>query len=124
MASIKAFSKAVLLPAAVAFWAGGLHAETITQSNGVTTIRGVDDAASAEQRQTSRARSGVTVFRGTSNAAAQAAAAPEAPAAQHVQVLSGKNLWLYDADTKQITACSLRYDSYGNRFVRCSSDDY
>lgn len=123
MTSIKAFSKAVLLPAAVAFWAGGLHAETITQSNGVTTIRGVDDAASAEQRQTSRGRSGVTVFRGTSNAAARAAA-PEAPATQHVQVLSGKNLWLYDADTKQITACSLRYDSYGNRFVRCNSDEY
>jgi hypothetical protein len=124
MKPIKAFSKAFLLPAAVVLGSSGLHAETITQSNGVTTIRGVDDAASAEQRQISRGRAGVTVFRGTSTPHAQTAVASEAPAPQRLQIKSGRNLWLYDAESKQITACSLWYDSYGNRSVRCDSDQY
>ena len=124
MKPIKAFSKAILLPAVVVFGSSGLHAETISQSNGVTVIRGVDDADSAAQRQTSRGRAGVTVFRGVSNTAAHVTVPPEAPAAPRLQVTGGRNLWLYDADGKQITACSLWYDSYGNRFVRCDSDQY
>jgi hypothetical protein len=124
MKPIKAFSKAILLSAVVAFGSGGLHAETISQSNGVTVIRGVDDADSAAQRQTSRGRTGITVFRGVSSPTAHAAVPPEAPAMQRLQVTSGKNLWLYDADSKQITACSFWYDVYGNRFVRCDSDRY
>jgi hypothetical protein len=121
MKPIKAFSKAALLSAAVVFGSTVLHAETISQSNGVTTVRGVDDAASAEQRQSSRGRSGVVVFRGASSDAPQAPASEQRPAG--TRVLSGQNLWIYDLANKEVTACSLRYDFYGNRTVRCSSDN-
>jgi hypothetical protein len=124
MRPIKAFSKAVLLCAAVALGSGGLHAETVTQSNGVTTIRGVDDAEAAAQRQTSRGRDGVAVFRGASTPSAETALVPEAPAAPRVHVTSGRNLWLYDGENNQVTACTLWYDSYGQRYVRCDSDQY
>ncbi len=123
MESIKAFSKAAFLSAALAFAPAGLLAETITQSDGVTTIRGVDDAAAANQRQTSRARSGVTVFRGTSVGAQPAPIDVPAPV-QPVQVTSGKNLWFYDPATGDITGCSFWYNSYGDRLVRCDSDRY
>jgi len=121
MKPIKAFSKAALLAAAVALGSSVLHAETISQSNGVTTVRGVDDAAAAEQRQSSRGRSGVVVFRGASSDAPHAPAAEERPARK--RVTSGQNLWIYDPASKEVTACSLWYDFYGNRTVRCSSDN-
>jgi len=121
MKPIKAFSKATLLAAAFVLGSSVLHAETISQSNGVTTIRGVDDAAAAEQRQSSRGRSGVVVFRGASSDTPQAPAVEERPARK--RVTSGQNLWIYDPASKEVTACSLWYDFYGNRTVRCSSDN-
>ena len=122
MKSINVFSKAILLSAVVVFGSAGVRAETVSQSNGVTVIRGVDDAATAAQRQTSRGRSGVTVFRGTSTPPETAAAVAEAPQPQ--QVMGGRHLWIYDPTQNEVTACSLRYDMYGNRTVRCSSDRY
>lgn len=122
MKSINFFSKAILLSAVVVFVSAGVRAETVSQSNGVTVIRGVDDATTAAQRQTSRGRSGVTVFRGTSTAPQATAAASEAP--QPLQVMGGRNLWIYDPARNEVTACSLRYNMYGNRTVRCSSDRY
>lgn len=122
MKSINVFSKAILLSAVFVFGSAGVRAETVSQSNGVTVIRGVDDATTAAQRQTSHGRSGVTVFRGTSTPPAAAAAVAEAPQPQ--QVMGGRNLWIYDPARNEVTACSLRYDMYGNRTVRCSSDRY
>lgn len=119
MKSINAFSKAILLGSCITLSAGALHAETISQSGGVTVVRGVDDADAAGQRRTSRGRDGVAIYRGESmpSQAGQAAAAPVAAAT----VVGGQNLWLHDAATNTVTACSLRYDYYGNRTVQCST---
>lgn len=122
MRTINAFSKAVLFCGCAILGSAGSHAETITRDAGVTVIRGIDDAGTAAQRQSSRGRSGVVVFRGASTASVppvqpQATAAP-AP----TMVVGGQNLWIYDSETNTATACSLRYDFYGNRKVRCSSD--
>ena len=56
MKSIKVFSKAILLSGFVVLGSAMGHAETVSQSGGVTVIRGVDNAGSAEQRQESRGR--------------------------------------------------------------------
>lgn len=122
MKSFKVLPMAILLSTFGAFGPGDLRAETVSQSNGVTTIRGVDDATTAAQRQMSRGRSGVAVFRGTSTAVRTVPDASEAP--QPLQVMGGKNLWIYDPARNEVTACSLRYNMYGNRTVRCSSDRY
>jgi hypothetical protein len=125
MKSIKVFSKAILLSGVIALGSVTLHAETISQAGSVTVIRGVDNAATADQRQVSRGRSGVTVFRGTSSEAAPAPAAPAIPVSQpQVQINGGENLWIHDASGREVTACSLWYDEYGNRTVRCSSSPY
>jgi hypothetical protein len=122
MKSIKVFSKAILLSGILALGSGTLRAETISQTGSVTVIRGVDDAATADQRQVSRGRSGVTVFRGTSNESAEAPAAPVF--LPTTQFNGGENLWIHDAAGNDVTACSLWYDIYGNRTVRCSSSQY
>jgi hypothetical protein len=120
MDTIKAFSRVLLLCGCAVAGSGAVHAESITRDSGLTVVRGADDAAAAAQRTQSRGRSGVAVFRGES---AQAAA-PEAQAVQVApaprQIVGGQNLWIYDAGTGEATACSLRYDIYGNRNVRCS----
>jgi hypothetical protein len=122
MKSIKVFSKAILLSGIIVLGSSTLRAETISQSGGVTVIRGVDDAATADQRQVSRERSGVAVFRGRSNGSAAASAAPiYLPT---TQFNGGENLWIHDASGNEVTACSLWYDDYGNRTVRCSSSQY
>lgn len=116
----KALSKTALVCGCIIAGTGALHAETISQDAGVTVIRGVDDASSAALRRAARGRSGVTVFRGESAPAETAAPpAPEAVAAPTLLV-GGQNLWVYDAADSTVTACSLRYDIYGNRAVRCS----
>ena len=120
MKSINAFSKTVLLGGCIALASGTLHAETISQSAGVTVIRGTDDAATAAQRQTSRGRDGVVVYRGESMRAPASQPVAIAPVAT-TQVVSGQNLWLHDTATNTVTACSLRYDYYGNRTVSCSA---
>jgi hypothetical protein len=123
MDTIKAFSRVLLLCGCAVAGSGALHAETITRDAGVTVVRGADDAATAAQRSVARGRSGVAVFRGESAATAdfEAPAAFSAPAPR--QVVGGQNLWVYDADTGDATACSLRYDIYGNRNVRCSDNN-
>jgi hypothetical protein len=122
MKSIKVFTKTILLSGIVALASAPLHAETVSQTGSVTVVRGVDDAATADQRQVSRGRSGVTVFRGTSN---EPAAAPAAPVyLPQTQITGGQNLWIHDAAGNDVTACSLWYDEYGNRTVRCSSSQY
>lgn len=119
----KAFSKAAFVCACVVAGAGTLHAETISQDAGVTVIRGVDDASSAALRHTARERSGVTVFRGESAPAEQGAQPPTTEAAAAPTLfIGGQNLWVYDAADSTVTACSLRYDIYGNRAVRCSEN--
>ena len=121
MDTIKAFSKAILFCGCAIVAAGPLHAETISQDGGVTVVRGADDAETAAQRQVSRGRSGVAVFRGESSSAT-AIQQPAAAAPVPTQILGGQNLWVYDAANSAVTACSLRYDYYGNRTVRCSTD--
>lgn len=118
MRVIKLFSKAAILVAIAVLAAGVARAETITQHNGVTTVRGVDDAETAGQRQLSRGRSGVVVFRGASNAAEPVAEAAQTALPQ--QVRGGRNLWIYDPASQEVTACSLRRNIYGERVVRCS----
>jgi len=122
MESIKAFSKALLLCGCVIAASGPLEAQTITQNGGVTTVRGNDSADAAAQRQTTRGRTGVAVFRGESVTipvpAPTASAVQPAPA----QIVGGQNLWIHNADANEVTACSLWYDYYGRRTVQCSSD--
>jgi len=120
MDTIKAFSRVLLLCGCAVAGPAALHAETVTRDAGVTVIRGADDAASAAQRTQSRGRSGIAVFRGESTQAAAREAAPAQPAAAPSQVVGGQNLWVYDAGSGEAKACSLRYDIYGNRTVRCS----
>ncbi len=120
MDTIKAFSRVLLLCGCAVAGSGALHAETITRDAGVTVVRGADDAATAAQRNVSRARAGIAVFRGESTATAASEAPVALPAPAPRQVVGGQNLWVYDAGTGEATACSLRYDIYGNRNVRCS----
>lgn len=121
MKSIKVFSKAILLSGLVALGSGVGHAETVSQSGGVTVIRGVDNAGSAEQRQDSRGRLGIAVFRGTSDTSSFVAA-PAAPAMlAPQQVTGGRHLWIRDPANGTVTACSVQYDFYGNRHVQCDS---
>jgi len=121
MKSIKVFSKAILLSGLVVFGSGTGHAETVSQSGGVTVIRGVDDAGTAEQRQESRGRLGIAVFRGASDPSGFAAA-PAAPAMMAPQqVTGGRHLWIRDPANGTVTACGVRYDLYGNRYVQCDS---
>ena len=124
MKSIKVFSKAILLSGVIALGSAPLHAETVSQSGGVTVIRGVDDAATADQRQVSRGRSGVMVFRGTSSETPAAPAAAPAPVVPVTQFNGGENLWIHDAAGHEVTACSLWYNEYGYRTVRCRSSPY
>lgn len=119
MRAIKLFSKAAVLFTIAVLGASGIRAETITQHNGVTTVRGVDDAETAAQRQLSRGRSGVVVFRGASRVVEPAPEAAEATLPQ--RVTGGRNLWIYEPASQQVTACSLRRNIYGERVVRCSS---
>lgn len=118
MKPINVFSRAAVLAAVLAFGPAHLHAETISQNNGVTTIRGVDDADAAEQRLISRGRSGVTVFRGSSNALPPAPIVEDRPAP--LQVHAGQRLWIYDANNDQVSACSIWYDYYGIPGVVCT----
>lgn len=122
MNSIKVFSKALLICACTVAVAGVLHAETVSQVGNVTVIRGVDDAATAAQRRASRGRSGVVIFRGESIAAETPARPAVRDAMPMPQMVGGQNVWLRDPETGSISACSLRYDYYGNRNVRCSQE--
>lgn len=120
MKPVNAFSKALLLCGGLVLASGSIHAETITQNAGVTVVRGIDNADAAAQRQTSRARAGVSVFRGESASAPQPAAPAPATAPVGVsQVVGGQNLWIHDSATGAVTACNLRYNAYGNQRVRC-----
>lgn len=121
MDMVNGFSKAALICGCIISGAGALHAETISQDSGVTVIRGIDDADSAALRRTARGRSGVTVFRGES-APAETAYQPAPEAAAPTVLIGGQNLWVYDAADNTVTACSLRYDIYGKRIVRCSEE--
>lgn len=123
MKLVNAFSKAFLLCAGLVLASSSLQAETITQSSGVTVVRGDDNAEAAAQRQTSRGRAGVSVFRGESTTVPQTSApAPIALPADISQLVGGQNLWVHDAATNTVTACNLRYDAYGNQQVRCHSE--
>lgn len=93
-------------------------AQTITQNGGVSVHRGID--AAADQRRVSKARSGVTVYRGSSNTPAPVSA-PAEPQPQ-LQVRGGKNLWIVDPASGEVVGCDLRRTFYGTREVRCSSD--
>jgi len=123
MDTIKAFSRVLLLCGCAVAGAGALHAETITRDAGVTVVRGADDAATAAQRSVARGRSGVAVFRGESATTEEFEAPPASYAPAPTLVVGGQNLWVYDAETGDATACSLRYDIYGNRNVRCSNNN-
>ena len=120
MNMINAFSKAILICVGSVAGAGMLHAETISQDSGVTVVRGVDDARAAAQRQTSRGRSGVMVFRGENALPPAERPAMAMPAVR--QVVGGETLWIYEPAENAVTACSLRYDFYGSRHVRCTTD--
>jgi hypothetical protein len=122
MESIKVFSKALLLCGCVAAASGTLAAQTISQNAGVTTVRGNDSADAATQRQTSRGRAGVAVFRGESAAVPIPAPTPSAAPAAPTQIVGGQNLWIHNAGANEVTACSIWYDYYGRRTVQCSSD--
>jgi hypothetical protein len=123
MKLVNAFSKALLLCAGLVLASSPLLAETITQSAGVTIVRGEDDAEAAAQRRTSRGRAGVSVFRGESATAPQASALEPIAVPEGIsQLVGGQNLWVHDAATNAVTACNLRYDAYGNQQVRCRSE--
>lgn len=121
MESIKAFSKAFLLCGGMIIASGTLQAETISQNSGVTVVRGEDNAEAAAQRQSSRGRAGVAVFRGQSSdvPANTAPVSRVAPPTGTQQIVGGQNLWVHDAGASTVTACNLRYDFYGNQQVRC-----
>jgi hypothetical protein len=123
MKSIKAFSKAVLLCGGVIVASSAVQAETISQNAGVSVIRGDDNADAAAQRQNSRGRAGVAIFRGQStDGPANAAPAAGATTGATQQIVGGQSLWVHDADANSVTACNLRYDVYGNQKILCRSD--
>ena len=125
MKCIKVFSSAFLLLGWAAIGSTAGYAETLSQEAGVTVVRGEDSADRSAQRQTTRGRAGVVVFRGQSSAAPAAQSAPTAVYQEPPrQIVGGENLWIHDPQSGDVTACSLRYDFYGNRTVRCSSDRY
>lgn len=120
MKLINAFSKALLLCSGLVLASTALQAETITQSSGVTIVRGDDNADAAAQRRSSRGRAGVAVFRGESASVPQSSMPAAEPAPANISlVVGGQNLWVHDAGTNAVTACNLRYDAYGNQQVRC-----
>lgn len=97
------------------------NAQSVTKSAGVTVVRGMDGSgAQAPNARSSQA--GVSIYRGTSPAPARAE--PTQAAAPPAYIQGGENLWIVDPENDNISACSLRYDIYGNRNVRCSSDRY
>jgi hypothetical protein len=91
-------------------------AQTVTQNAGVSVHRGVDTAA--DQRRVTKARSGVTVYRGSSSAPATT----PVRAQSKFQIRGGNNLWIVDPTSGEVVACDLRRTVYGTREVRCSSD--
>lgn len=93
-------------------------AQTVTQNAGVSVHRGVDTAA--DQRRVSKARSGVTVYRGSSNAPAPVSAPAERQ--PQLQVHGGDKLWIVDPNNGGVVGCEMYYTVYGTREVRCSSD--
>ena len=47
---------------------------------------------------------------------------PPAPDTTSRQIIkSGEQLWFYDPQTGEMAACSLQYNVYGNRVVRCGT---
>lgn len=92
--------------------------QTVAQNAGVSVHRGVDSAA--DQRRVTKARSGVTVYRGSSNAPAPAS--KSARTQPPLQVRGGDNLWIVDPASGEVVGCDLRRTVYGTRKVRCSSD--
>ncbi len=93
-------------------------AQTVTQNAGVSVHRGVD--AAADQRRVTKARSGVTVYRGSSSAPAPTTTPVRAQS--KLQIRSGNNLWIVDPASGEVVGCDLRRTVYGTRKVRCSSD--
>lgn len=93
-------------------------AQTVTQNAGVSVHRGVDTAA--DQRRVTKARSGVTVYRGSSSAPAPATTPVRAES--KLQIRGGNNLWIVDPTSGEVVGCDLRRTVYGTRKVRCSSD--
>lgn len=62
----------------------------------------------------------VTVLRGSAIAPRQA----PAPRAERVQLLGGRQLWLVDHATGEVTACRARNTStVGRRIIECTSGD-
>jgi hypothetical protein len=93
-------------------------AQTVTQNAGVSVHRGVD--AAADQRRVTKARSDVTVYRGSSNTPAPASAPVQTQ--PQLQARGGDKLWIVDPDNGNVVGCELYYTYYGTREVRCSSD--
>ena len=112
---------AVFVLSAMAIAGSGMaSAQSVSTAAGVTVVRGIDGDNSQPPRVV-RSRSGVTIYRSES-----AAPAPEAtgPAEAPLQILGGRNLWIVDPESGEVSACSLWYDFYGERTVRCTSDQY
>ena len=97
-----------------------VSAQSASSSAGVTVVRGIDSGG-VQPPTVTRSR-GVSVYR----SATPAPTAPEATTteAPPVFIQGGENLWIVEPESGDVSACSLRYDYYGQRHVRCTSEQY
>ena len=99
------------------------NAQSVTKTAGVTIVRGID-GGSAQAPNARSNQAGVAVYRGTSPAPAPARPEQTQTEDPPLYLQGGRNLWIVDPESGDISGCSLRYDYYGNRNVECSSDRY
>ena len=97
-----------------------VSAQSASTTSGVTVVRGIDSGG-VQPPTVTRSR-GVSVYR----SATPAPTVPDATAAEAppVFIQGGENLWIVEPESGDVSACSLRYDYYGERQVRCTSDQY
>ena len=120
MQMTRTLAAAVVSAAVVIAGANAVSAQSASTSAGVTVIRGINSGSS--QPPTVTRSQGVSVYRSaTPTPTVPDTTAEDAPP---TLVQSGKNLWFVDPSNGDVSACSLRYDFYGERQIRCTSDRY
>ena len=95
-------------------------AQSINVANGVTVVRGIENPTAAEDRRVTRERAGVTVFRGSATMYVEEPPAPDTTPRQVIK--GGLNLWIYNQQTNEVTACDLLNNVYGYPVVRCGTN--
>ena len=120
MQTTRLLAAAFIATAVAVVSADTVSAQSASSTAGVTVVRGIN--SSGVQPPTVTRSRGVSVYR----SATPAPTVPEATAteAPPVYIQGGENLWIVDSESGDVSACSLRYDYYGERRVSCSSDRY